>query len=146
MGLSWLRHQLKIVLFLFLFNVPLEKLTHMVWVIILHEYKSLSQKVCSRWNVVMQHYAVIASLIQFTLHRVKIPDFAIGKSPPYHYRPSSMFCGWCDTGVCSSFINSSPHIEPPIWRKNFDLSIQRTLFHSSLVQSLCALAHLSLLT
>ena len=43
-----LRHQLKDVLFLFVFNVPLAETTSMLLVIILHEYKSLSHKLCSR--------------------------------------------------------------------------------------------------
>ena len=55
-----------------------------------------------------------------------------------------MLSGWCDTGGC----NSLPHIEPPIWPEDLNLnsSVQRTLFHCSIVQSLCALAHWSLLT
>ena len=32
----------------------------------------------------MLQYAVIVGLIQFALHLVQIPDFAIGKSPSHH--------------------------------------------------------------
>ena len=78
------RHQLKDVLFLFAFNVPLAEFTNMLWVIILHEYKSLIQKPHSRWDCMMLQLAVIASLIQFALCLLQIPDFAIGKSSPLH--------------------------------------------------------------
>ena len=57
------RHQLKDVLFLFAFNVLLVELTSMLWVIILHEYKSLSHKPNSKWDCVILQYAVTASLI-----------------------------------------------------------------------------------
>ena len=30
-----------------------------------------------------------------------------------------MLYGWWDTGCCCSFTNSSPHIDPPIWPKDF---------------------------
>ena len=40
---------------------------------------------------------------------------------PHHNRPSPMLYGWCDTGGCSSFTNSLPHIDPPIWPKDFEL-------------------------
>ena len=64
---------------------------------------------------------VTASLIQFALLLVKLPDFAIGKSPPQHNRFSSMLYGWCDTGGCSSFATSSLLINLPIWLKDFEL-------------------------
>ena len=38
----------------------------------------------------MLHYALMAGLIQFALHLVQIPDFAIGKSPLHHNWASSM--------------------------------------------------------
>ena len=102
----------------------------MLWVIISHEYKPHS-----RWVCMMQQYALIANLIQFALHLEQIPDFAIGKSPLHHNRASSMLYSWCDTGGCSSFTNSSQHIDPLLNPKisNFDSSVQRTLFHSSVV-------------
>ena len=48
-----------------------------LWVIILQGYKSLSQ----RLDHVILKYAFIASLIQFSLLLVQIPDVAIDKSP-----------------------------------------------------------------
>ena len=66
-------------LFPFAFNETLAEFTIMLWVIILHEYKSLTYKLHSRRDRVMLQYAMIASLIQFALHPVQIPDFAIGK-------------------------------------------------------------------
>ena len=53
----------------------------MLWVIILHEYKSFNHKSRSRWECVILLHAVIAGLIQFAFHQVQIPDFAMGKSP-----------------------------------------------------------------
>ena len=34
---------------------------------------------------------------------------------PHHKKAFSMLYGWCDTGSCSCFSNSAPHIDPPIW-------------------------------
>ena len=122
--ICWLclpRHQLMDMLFLFTFNVPLAVFTSMLWVIILHEFKSLSHKSHSRWDCMILQYAVIAGLIQFALHLVQIPDFAVGKCPTPHNRASSMFYGWCDTVGCCSFTNSLLHIDPPISLKDFEL-------------------------
>ena len=118
--MCWPRHQLKNVLFLFAFNVPLAEFVSMLWVIF-HEYKSLTHKQHSRWYHVMLQYTVIADLIQFALHLGQIPGFAISKSPLNHNRASSMLYGWYDTGNYSSFTNSLPHIDPPIWAKDFGL-------------------------
>ena len=46
-----------------------------------------------RWDCMMLQYAVIAGLIQFALHLVQIPDFAMSKSLPHHNRASSMVYG-----------------------------------------------------
>ena len=54
------------------------------------------------------------SMIHFTLHLVQIPHLAP------HNRAFYMLYSWCDTGGCSSFTNSSPHIDPPIWLKDFE--------------------------
>ena len=43
------------------------------------------------------------------------------KSTQHLNRGSSMVCGWCDTRSCSSFTNSSPHLNSPIWPKDFEL-------------------------
>ena len=45
--------------------VPLAKFTSMLWVIILHEYKSLSHLLPSRCDHMRLQFAVIAGLIQF---------------------------------------------------------------------------------
>ena len=78
----------------------------------------------------MLQYAVITSLIQFALHLMQIPDFAISKSPPYHNRDSSLLYGWCDTGGCCSFTDSSSTytllFDPKIW--NFIPLIDRPVF------------------
>ena len=84
------RHQLKDMLFYYAFNVLLAEFTSM------HENKSLTHELRSRWDRVMLQYAVMAGLIQFALPLVQISDFAIGKNPPHHNRASSMFYGWCD--------------------------------------------------
>ena len=100
------KNQLKNVLFLFAFNVPLVEFICMLWVIILHEYRSLTHKPRSCWDRVMLQFVVIAGLFQFV---------------PFHHRASSMLYGWCDARICSSFTNSSLHIDPPIWAKDFEL-------------------------
>ena len=103
-SVCWLRqtrHQWNIIPFLFVFNVLLAEFTSMLWVIILHGYKSLSHKLHSKWDHEILLYAVIASLIQFTLHLVQISNFAIGKSPPHHNSVSSMLYDLCGTGVAA---------------------------------------------
>ena len=67
----------------FAFNVLLAGSTSTLWVIILPEYKSLTNKSHSRWDPVMLKLAIIASLIQFALHLVQIPNFAIDKILPH---------------------------------------------------------------
>ena len=120
--LCQLRNQLKNILFLFTFNVLLTEFTSMLWVIF-YEYKSLTHKLHSRWDCMMIQYAVIAGLIQFALHLEQIPIFTIGKNHAHHNTASSMLYDWCDTGGCSSFTNTSLHIDPPIWPKDFKLGI-----------------------
>ena len=74
------------------------------------------------------------------------PWFCNWQKPPHHISASSMLYTWCDTEGCSSFTNSLPHTDSSIKILNFDSSVQRTLFHCPIVQSLCTLAHWSLLT
>ena len=114
----------------------------MFWVIILHGYKSLTHPLRFRWDCVMLQYALIAGLIHFALHLVQFPTLQLSKASQYHNKVSSMFYGWRDTG-CSSFANSPPHIDPPIWPKDFELD---SSIHCPIVKSLCTLAHCSLLT
>ena len=64
---------------------------------------------------------MIPSLIQFALHLVQIPNFAINKTPSYRDRTSSMLYSLCDMWGFSSFTNSLPHIYPPTGPKNFEL-------------------------
>ena len=57
--------------------------------------------------------------------------------------------GWCDTGGCSSFINSSLHIDPPIWTKDFELwfvSLKDFIPLLCCPVFVCVLVHWSLLT
>ena len=63
--------------------------------------------------------AAIADLIQFVPLLLQIPDFAIDKGPQHYSRTASILYGWCDTGGSSSYTNSSPHIDSPIWPKVF---------------------------
>ncbi len=57
--------QLQDVLFLFGFNIPpLADFVCILWLIILHEYKSSSHKLCFKLDCMMLQYVVIASLIQ----------------------------------------------------------------------------------
>ena len=76
-------------------------------------------------GIAWSQYAVIAGLIQFTLQLVQISNSLLIKSSPHtyihHNGASSMLYDWCDTRGCSSFINSLPHIDPPIWPKYFEL-------------------------
>ena len=105
-------------LFLFAFKVHLAEFTSML----LGHYLSWVRihKPHSRWDHVMLQYDTITGLIQLPLHLVQIPDIGIGKSLPHYNQASSMLYGWCDTGACSSFTNSSPNIDPPIWAKSFE--------------------------
>ena len=86
---------------------------------------------------------MIADLIHFTLHQVKITDFVIGNLPTHN-----MLYGRCDKSVCSSFNYTSPHIYTLLFDTNIshlDLSVQRILFHFSIDPNLGALTHWSLL-
>ena len=89
-------------------------------------------------------YAVIVGLIEFALHLVQIPNLAIGKSLPHHKRAFSMLYGQCDTGVCSSFTNTSQHIESPTWLRDFKLWFVSpkdfiSLFYCQVFVCLCSL-------
>ena len=91
-------------------------------------------------------YTMIASLIQLTLHLVQILN--CGKTLPLHNRTPSMLYGWCDTGGCCSFTNSSLHINPRNWPNEFELWFvsPKDFISLPVVESLCTLAHWSLLT
>ena len=96
--------------------------------------------------------AVVASLIQFVLHLVQIPDFQLAKALPPHIHPIKepppcFMVGMIQRVAALSLTyhcTKTLLFEPMIL--NFDLSVQGTLFHCSIVQSLYALAHWSLLT
>ena len=92
------RHQLKDVLFLFAFNVPLAEFADMLLVIILHDNKSLSHMLRSGWDRMIFQNTVKAGLTHFAIHQEQISDYSIGKIPLHHNRPSSILYGWCDTG------------------------------------------------
>ena len=93
----------------------------MVCVVILQKYNSLTHKPRSRWYRLILQHAVIAGLIQFTLHLVQIPDFVNSKSIPLQNKASLILYSWCDTERCGSFSNSSPHKDTTIWLKDFEL-------------------------
>ena len=100
----------------------LTEFTNMLWVIILHENKSLTYKPHSRWDHVMLQDAPIASLILFAFHLKQIPDFAINKGiTTTTTEPLPCFMFGVIRGGCSSFTHSSLHIDPPIWAKDFKL-------------------------
>ena len=117
------RHQLKDVLFLFTFDVPLAEFKSMLWTIILHKNKSLTYKPPSRWDRVILQDAVIAGLNHFAITLVQIPEFAVHESHTHtlHNEDFTMLNSWCNTGGCNSFSNSSQHIDPTIWAKDFEL-------------------------
>ena len=87
-------------LFLFVFNELLAEFISMIWIIIFHEYKSLTYKQDSRMDRMMLLYAMIAFLIQFVLHTLQITDFEIG-NPPHYNRASSMLYRWYGKGVAA---------------------------------------------
>ena len=64
---------------------------------------------------------------------------------PTHTRASSLLYGWCDTGSYSSFTDSSRHIDPPLWTKDFEFWFIGSK-DCSIFQSFCALTHCSLLS
>ena len=107
----------------------LAKFSSKLWVIILHEYKSIIHKPRSKWDRVMLQCAVIAGLpLLFTW--CNSPTLQLAKAPHIHHkRVSSMLYGWCNTGTCSSFTNSSTHIDRKF--SNFHSSVKKTLFHCS---------------
>ena len=78
-------------------------------------------------------------------HVILCKSLTLQLPPPYNKRPSFMLYGRCDKGGCSSLTNSLSHIVSPIWLKDFEVWVQKTLFHCSVIQSLCSLAHWSLL-
>ena len=148
-GTYWIHHvrplitpakiSIKDVPFLFALNLPLAEFT------LGHYLASLSYKRRSKGDPVMLQYAVTAGLIQFAIHLVQVPDFAIGKRLPHHKWASSMLYDWCDTGGCSSLTNYLPYIDPPIWPKDFEFRLisPKEFLLSSIIQSLYALAHWS---
>ena len=135
--LSRPQHQLKNLLFIFAFNVPLAEFTRMFWVIILHEYKSLSNKPRCRCNHMMLQYAMIAGMIQFAHHQEQIDNFAVSKRPLKNLLHALRLVWYRN---CSSFTNTSPHIYRPIEPKRFRILIHqfKGLYFTAL---LCAFWH-----
>ena len=80
----------------------------------------------------MLQYVVIAGLIQFAFHLVQILDIEISKRPQHHNSASSMLYGWCDTGSCSSFLNSLLHIDSTLGHQS------KRLYSTAKLSSLCA--------
>ena len=138
------RRQLREVLFLYDFYVSLAEFSHKFLIIIFYEYKSsTSYKLCSKCDSVILLIVLLAGLIQCALHSVEIPDSTTGKSTLHHNSTSSMLYGWChkDVVALSPTLRRSYRLsfDPNI--STFDSTVQNTLFHCSIVQSLCALTH-----
>ena len=120
----------------------------MLWIIILHRYKSLIHKPRSRWDRMMLQYAVIASLIQFALSWCTSPTLQVAKALHTITEPPPCFT----VGVIQKVAALSPTLRRTqthlFDRKisNFDSLVQRTLFRYSSIQALCTLAHWSFLT
>ena len=134
-------------LFLFAFNVPLGEFTCMFWVVILHEYKSLSHKAHPIWDPMMLQYAVMTGLIQCAFHLVQISDFAISnpptqsitETPPYLrlvlYRELQLFPQLF-----------AAHRLSYLTQRFRNLISQSKRIYSTALLSSCALAHWSFLT
>ena len=137
------RHQLKDVLFLFTFNVLLAGFIWMLGVIILHEYNPWP--ISNVPDVAVCFDSQSDSICPSSGSNIRLCNW----QELHHLNNRAfMLYGWSNTGDCSSFTSSSLYIDTPIWPKdsNFDLSVQRTLFYFSIVQSLYALTHWSILT
>ena len=104
----------------------------MLWVIILHEYKTLSQKPRSRLDRVMLQCAVIAGLIQFALHMMQIPDFAL--APHTISKPPPCFTVGVIQGVTafSLVLHRTETLQFDRKILRFDSSFQRTIYSSLL--------------
>ena len=76
------------------------------------------------------------------------PRLSNGKSLPLHSRVSSMLYGWCNTEVAalSPTFRCTYTLLFDLKILNFDSSVQMTLFHCSIVQSLWAFANWSFWT
>ena len=110
--------------------------TSIIWVTSLNEYKSSTHKSRSRWDCIKLQYVVIASLIQSALHL-------------HHCKTSSILYDWCDTRGVAAVLQTHCRTKTLLFElkiSNIDSSVQKTLFHTSIVQSLWTLAHLNLLT
>ena len=120
-----------------LWNVALTEFTSVLWVTILHQYRSLTHKLRSRWNRVLLQYVIVVDLIQFAHHLMQILNFAIRN------RVFSLHYDWYHTGVADFSLTFRRTLtfqfNPKIL--NFDLLFQMTLFQSSIVQSLPSYAH-----
>ena len=127
----WL-HRLRICFFSFVLMYQQAEFTS--W--ILHECKSLSFKLRSKWD----HIPVISSMIQFTLHLVQILDFAIGKSLPRHNRGPCMLYGCCDMGGCKFFYQFFVQHRLSYLTQGFRTLIFQSKgpYYTALLSSLCA--------
>ena len=68
----------------------------------------------------MRRYALITGLIQFAIQEAQIFDFEIDKSPHTITEPSPpCFLGGVIQSAAALSTNSSPHIDYPIWLKDF---------------------------
>ena len=126
--LSWNEFVKTELLFLFAFNASLAELTSILWIIILHEYKPLTHTPRSCWDRVMLQYAMIASLIQFAILLMQIPDFPIGKNTPNYKKNYALWLVWYGVAAILPTLCHTQTLlfDPKI--SNFDSSVQRTFF------------------
>ena len=103
----------------------------MLWVIILHKYNSLIHQPYSRWDPMMLQNTVKDVWFNLLFIWCKSPTLQTAKAPHPHHHHTTEFPPYfmVDTGSCSSFTNSSPHIDPSDMTERF-----RTLI---LLSSLC---------
>ena len=102
-------------LFLFAFYVPLAVFTHyLAWVQIFNPQAVFQIGLCDAAVCCNSQSDSIFSLSGASswIWNWQKPSTPTNKIFSMHY-------GWCDTGSCSSFTNSLPHINPPIWPKGF---------------------------
>ena len=130
----------------FAYNVPLVEFTSMVWVIILHEYKSFIYKQCSRWDHLMLRYVRFNLpnnwCKSLTLQLAKAPTTAITE-------PTQCFTVGVIQGVTALLSTLCQHRPSYLTKRFWTLIHQSKGLYStacSIVQSLCALTHWSLLT
>ena len=143
------RHQLKDMLILFAFDAILAEFICMLWVIIKHEYKSLSHTPRFRWDCMILQYAVIAGLIQCALHLMQISDFATDNpTNTHHNRAFCILYSYVRYKWLQLLHQNFADMKSPICPKDFKLWIVSLNDFIPMLFStaFCTLVHCSLLT